>query len=144
MHFNSQQTKLPVLLVHGLDDTGARMRHIHHALQQAGWNAVQAITLEPNDGSSSIESMATQVSHEAQSLRTDTGSAAIDIVGFSMGGVVSRYMIQRLDGHTFVRRFITLSAPHHGTLTAYFRDGEGIQQMRPTSTLLRDLNTAAS
>jgi triacylglycerol lipase len=139
----SQESKLPVLLVHGLDDTGARMQHIRRALQQAGWSSVELLTLEPNDGSASIERMAAQVAHAAQSLRMDTEHAAIDIVGFSMGGVVSRYMIQRMGGHAFVRRFITLSTPHHGTITAYFRAGAGIQQMRPGSALLRDLNTAS-
>jgi triacylglycerol lipase len=143
-HLIEQESKLPVLLVHGLGDTGARMRHIQHALQQAGWTAVQSLTLVPNDGSLSIEGMAAQVAQAAHALRTDSGSAAIDMLGFSMGGVVARYMIQRLDGHTFVRRFITLSAPNHGTLTAYLRNGDGIRQMRPASALLDDLNTAVT
>ncbi len=38
-----------------------------------------------------------------------------------MGGVVSRYYLQRLGGLARVRRFVTISSPHHGTVTAYLR-----------------------
>jgi triacylglycerol lipase len=67
----------------------------------------------------------------------------VDLVGFSMGGIVSRYYVQRLGGINRVQRFITISSPHHGTWIAYCREGVGCIQMRPDSVLLQDLNRDA-
>jgi triacylglycerol esterase/lipase EstA (alpha/beta hydrolase family) len=56
-----------------------------------------------------------------------------------MGGLVSRYYIQRLGGIDRVHRFITISAPHCGTLAAYFSQRPGCVQMRPDSEFIADL-----
>ena len=42
----------------------------------------------------------------------------LDILGFSMGGVIARTWIQRMGGHARTRRFISLGSPQQGTLTA--------------------------
>jgi len=42
-----------------------------------------------------------------------------DIVGFSMGGIVSRYYVQRLWGIDRVQRLHYAGFPHHGTWMAY-------------------------
>ncbi len=57
-----------------------------------------------------------------------------------MGGVVSRYYVQRLGGVERVRRLVTVSSPHHGTAMAYLMGRPGVVQMRPGSALLADLN----
>jgi triacylglycerol lipase len=57
-----------------------------------------------------------------------------------MGGIISRYYLQRLGGLKRCDRFITLSSPHHGSLMAYVRQNPGCVQMRPNSLFLQDLN----
>ena len=57
-----------------------------------------------------------------------------------MGGIVSRYYLQRLGGIKRVQRFITISSPHHGTWTAYLYVRPGTLQMRPNCKFLQDLN----
>lgn len=100
--------------------------------------AVHTIDLAPNDGRATIETLAQQV-EDLIEARIPAGSP-LDLVGFSMGGVVSRYYLQRLGGVERVRRFVSISAPHRGTMTAYLRRLPGTLQMRPGSELLRDLD----
>ena len=66
----------------------------------------------------------------------------IDILGFSMGGIIGRYWIQKFNGYKRTRRFISIGSPHKGTLIAQlvpkypFR---GISEMKLNSKLLREL-----
>jgi len=57
-----------------------------------------------------------------------------------MGGLVTRYYMQRLGGIDRVERYMTISAPHHGTWMAYLLLCRGGVQMRPSSTFLEDMN----
>ena len=57
-----------------------------------------------------------------------------------MGGIVSRYYIQRLGGIDRIQRFITLSSPHRGTWIAHLRQNQGATQMRRWSQFLNQLN----
>jgi triacylglycerol lipase len=129
----------PVLLVPGMMGAAQNFDAMKARLERSGWSAVRAITLEPNDGSLSVPEMALQVGRAAQALRAETGVDQIDIVGFSMGALVTRFWMQRLGGREQVRRFISISGPHAGTLTAFLRPGAGVRQMRPRSRLLRAL-----
>jgi triacylglycerol lipase len=128
----------PVLLVHGIWKSGRAFRAMERYLTKRGF-AVHTIDLVPNDGRAPIETLARQV--EAFVEARIPAGAPLDLVGFSMGGVVSRYYLQRLGGIERVRRFVTISSPHHGTLTAYLRRLPGALQMRPKSEFLRDLDS---
>jgi triacylglycerol lipase len=64
----------------------------------------------------------------------------IDVLGFSMGGIVGRYYTQRLDHRKRVRHLITVGSPHRGTWTAHLLPRNGARQMRPGSRFLRELN----
>jgi triacylglycerol lipase len=100
----------------------------------------RAIDLVPGDGSAPIEQLAAQL---ASFIEAELPAAArFDLVGFSMGGIVSRYYVQRLDGvfGARVRRLVTISSPHHGTAAAYLSKKPGVVQLRPDSPLLADLN----
>ena len=130
----------PILLVHGIDDTGIRFKRVRSFLLAKGFVTVTAMDILPPDGSISIEKMASQVQEATQALQRATQSEKIDIVAYSMGALATRYFIQRQGGCSMVRRFISLAAPHHGTYMAHFRGGAGCRQMRPGSSLLRDLN----
>ncbi|MEO0870251.1 MAG: lipase, partial [Cyanobacteria bacterium J06642_11] len=62
------------------------------------------------------------------------------LLGFSMGGLVSRYYLQRLGGLQRVRQFVGVAVPNYGSTLAWFRWNIGGMQMRPSSPFLTDLN----
>ncbi|MFB2836197.1 esterase/lipase family protein [Floridanema evergladense] len=134
---NSTTKSNPVLLVHGMNDTAAVFYKMAPELAKKGWT-VHDIDLTPNNCDRPLDYLAKQIVRYVE--KTFPPEQPIDIVGFSMGGIVSRYYIQRLGGIDRVQRFITVSSPHHGTVLAYLIDRPGSIQMRPDSPFLADLN----
>jgi triacylglycerol lipase len=128
----------PVLLVHGIWKTHATFRRMARYLTERGFT-VHGLDLTPNDGRAGLDELAGQVAAFIEN--TFPAETPIDLVGFSMGGLVTRYYVQRLGGMERVRRFITISAPHHGSQWAYLRKLPGYLHMRPDSEFLRDLNS---
>jgi triacylglycerol lipase len=130
-----------VVLVHGIYNSGRYMGNMQRLLESRGWT-VYAVSLRPNDASISFEAMAGQLDAFVQ--KNIPGDAKFDLVGFSMGGLVCRYYIQRMRGYARVRRFVTLSTPNHGTIWAWLSGRAGVKEMRPGSALLRELNADPS
>lgn len=124
-------------MVHGIWKSGASFRALSRHLAKRGFD-VHTIDLTPNDGRAGIPELGEQLSAFVEKLLPN--GEPLDLVGFSMGGVVGRYYLQRLGGAERVRRFVTISSPHNGTMTAYLRRLPGALQMRPDSELLRELN----
>jgi triacylglycerol lipase len=125
----------PVLLIHGIDDTALLFRRLRHHLEQRGWR-VHDLDLVPNNGAAGLDELALQVSSYAKA----NFDGAFDLVGFSMGGIVARYYVQRLAEPGRVQRLVTISSPHRGTWTGFLRNNKGARQLRPGSEFLRDLH----
>ncbi len=138
---HSSDQRNPVLLVHGINDTGAIFHKMAPYLTQMGWS-VYDLDLIPSNGELGLDQLAGQVVDYIAA--TFSPEQPLDLVGFSMGGIVSRYYVQRLGGINRIQRFITLASPHNGTWTAYFRSGLGCIQMTPGSTFLQELNQDAA
>lgn len=71
----------------------------------------------------------------------------IDLLGFSMGGVIVRTWIQLLGGHRRARRFHCVGSPQRGTWAAQPVPGRllrGIADMKRGSDLLRQLDADLS
>lgn len=109
------------------------------ALEAAKIAPTLAVNLAPNDGRAPLAALAAQVDAAAHRLAREVGEARIDLVGFSMGALVSRYWIQRLGGRALVRRYVSICGPHAGTANAYALPFAGVRDMRPGSALLADL-----
>ncbi|MCT7967576.1 triacylglycerol lipase [Laspinema sp. D1] len=137
---NQDNPKNPVMLVHGIWDTSDIFSKISPVLTELGWS-VYSLNLIPNDSSIGLDRLAEQLSNFID--QTLGGDRPFDLIGFSMGGIVSRYYLQRLGGIERVQRFISISAPNHGTVTAYALPLPGCLQMRPKSPFLEDLNRDA-
>ena len=127
----------PVLLIHGFKDDARKMEKLRRHLESHGFHA-EAVNLRPSLGQAGMEELAAQVAEFAEERFGPF--AAMDVVGFSMGGLVARYYVQKLGGADRVRRLITLASPHHGTLLAWCIPNPGCRQMRPGSAFLRELN----
>ncbi|MEO0456579.1 MAG: alpha/beta fold hydrolase [Cyanobacteria bacterium P01_A01_bin.114] len=132
-----ESVKNPVVLVHGLWNTVNIFWKLRSHLENQGW-PIYALNLSPNNGDVGIEVLAQQLhTFIAQQFEP---CQAIDLLGFSMGGLISRYYLQRLGGVGQVKRFVAVSTPHHGSMMAWFRQNPGGVQMRPGSRFLKALN----
>ncbi len=134
---NSLEQRNPVVLVHGLTDTNVIFKPMTAYLQKHGWS-VHSVNLLPSNGDCELDLLAEQLDTFINSALHD--QQPFDLIGFSMGGIVSRYYVQRLGGLDRVQRFITIASPHNGTLTAHLSQRPGCVQMRPNSPFLNDLN----
>ena len=69
----------------------------------------------------------------------------VDVVGFSMGGLVARYAaapadVTGFDRHLHVNQLYTLSTPHRGARSAILGIDRAVQQMTAESVFLADLD----
>jgi triacylglycerol lipase len=126
-----------VVLVHGIWDTAKIFRSLSQVLKSNGFEPL-AFDLKPSNGDLGLDQLATQVAAFIE--ENIPPEEQFDLVGFSMGGLVSRYYVQRLGGIERVRRLITISSPHRGTLWALTGGNPGSRQMQPGSDFLTDLN----
>ena len=127
----------PVLLIHGIFDTIRIFEKMSRYLKKLGWE-VYSLNLVPNYGILGLDKLAEQVADYVN--KTFPPNQPLGLIGFSMGGIVSRYYVQRLGGIDKVENFITISAPHNGTLTGYALNLAAPIQMRPKSNFLENLN----
>lgn len=129
-----------VILAHGIFDTERVFKRLIRALKAQGFNP-QAIRFRPNTGRGGLPRLAQQLADFVEEHRRD--DEKVLLVGFSMGGIVSRYYLQRLGGLNKVARFIAVSSPHHGTQVGRIALNKGARELRPGSALLTDLKRDA-
>lgn len=130
----------PLVLVHGLLDTPQVFDRLRETL--AGRRAELLIPSLPlRLGLTPIEAAAREL---AERIEAEHGRhTPIDLLGFSIGGVIARTWIQHQGGHRRTRRFLSVGSPQQGTLTAWpwpRRLFRGLAELRQGSALLRDLN----
>ena len=125
----------PVILVHGIYSSGRDLTRLARHLEREG-RTVLRLDLTPCDGGCGLDELACQLD---TFVRENVPSGKFDLVGFSMGGLVSRYYVQRLGGVDRVEHFVTLAAPHNGTLMAGANRLPGVVQMRRGSPFIREL-----
>lgn len=126
-----------VVLVHGIFDTGKIFTSMARYFEERGLRTL-APSLRPSSGAQGLEALARQLKH---CIDTEVApEETLDLIGFSMGGLISRYYLQRLGGLERVRRFVAISVPQHGSLWAWALPNQGCRQMRPGSTFLQDIN----
>lgn len=126
-----------VLMVHGITDTGKIFQSLSHLLKENGFQP-HTIDLIPSIGTADLRDLAKQVKSYIDNQFEE--EEKIILIGFSMGGLVTRYYLQRLNGIKNTHKYITISAPNNGTYTAHLLPLKGIKQMRPKSNFLQDLN----
>jgi len=127
---------IPVVLLHGWKDDARKMERLARHLRAQG-REVHPISVVPSLGEVGLDMLAGQLQRAIdERFRAEQ---KIDLAGFSMGGLVCRYYLQRLCGLERVRRFVTISTPHRGSFWAWFSSNPGCRQMRPGSVFLKDL-----
>lgn len=134
-------TSPPLVLVHGLLDSPAVFNKLRQALgERRPHLLIPALPLR--FGLTPIEQAAELLGGHIQA--TFGMEQPIDLLGFSIGGVIARSWIQLLEGHQRTRRFISVGSPQQGTLTAQPWPGrvfKGIAGLKWGSGLLERLNS---
>lgn len=126
----------PVVLLAGIWDSLAVLDRMCAYLQAQGRTPYR-FEYSPRNGKAGLDALARQLDCFIED-RFPHGET-IDLAGFSMGGLVARYYVQRPAHAGRVERLITISSPHKGTWTAYCLGRAGVRQMRPGSDFLRGL-----
>jgi len=134
---NKGTDRHPVLLIPGIFKTSKVFHNLSAYLTKQGW-AVHSLDFSINNGTLELEDLAKEIAIYIE--KNFAPEENLDLVGYSMGGLVCRYYVQQLGGIGRVKRLVTISAPHYGTWTAYLLNRSGCVQMRPGSTFLKDLN----
>jgi triacylglycerol lipase len=127
----------PIVLAHGMWDTASVFEKLKPFLEARG-HKVYSFDMVPSNGEAPLEVLAEQLANFID--RTFDPGQRLDLLGFSMGGIVSRYYLQRLGGLDRTDRFVTVSSPHNGTTVAELGFLPGAKQMRVGSPFLQDLN----
>ncbi len=136
----SDSRKIParrVVLVHGIFQSQWRCFGFLRKDLEARGIEVLVPSLKPADGREGLPVMAEQLKREIDA-RFGTDEPVV-VIGFSMGGLISRHYLQALGGAKRCDAFFSISTPHHGTKMAQLFYGKGAQQMRPGSELLKEL-----
>jgi len=129
----------PIILIHGLWNTSSIFSSITSKLDDIGIEYF-APTLKHSFGMTSILDLTNKLNElilEKYGLEKE-----IDILGFSMGGIIGRYWLQKFNGCKRTRRLISIGSPHKGTLMAQLIPRypyRGISEMKINSKFLREL-----
>jgi len=126
-------------LIHGLWNTSSIFSSITSKLDDIGIEYF-APTVENSYGTSSILDLSYKLNElilEKYGIEKE-----IDILGFSMGGIIGRLWLQKFNGYRRTKRFISIGSPHKGTLMAQLIPKypfKGISEMKINSKFLRGL-----
>jgi len=127
----------PILLLHGLVDNRSIFTLLRRQLRRRGFGRIW--TMNYQIWTSDVRSAARRLGETIDAICEQTGYERIHVIGHSMGGLVARYYVQRLDGDHRVHTLVTLGTPHRGTHAARLVPRGVCRQLRPGSDVLTEL-----
>lgn len=137
----SASARDPILFVHGFSGAAWNWDVMIDRLEADGYPAAKLRAIDYNSAQSNAAT-AREVSKEVQELKAATGSAQVDIVSHSMGGLSSRYYLRNLGGTASVDDWVSIGGPNHGTWTAVACSLlDSCREMVPGSSFLGALNS---
>lgn len=105
----------PVVLLHGFAMNRTNWIWLGRRLARRGIGPLYGTTyFSPQSVRRSAEHLARFVDE----VRAREQCERVDIVAHSLGGVVARYYVERLDGARKIGRVVTIGSPHKGTVIA--------------------------
>lgn len=139
----AESTHNPVIFIHGYGGSSSDVSAIKPNLVANGYAESEIYSLAfTNDLSN--QTIAAKLSTLVDTVRTNTGADKVDLIGYSMGSLSSRYYIKSLGGDVKVEHWVSIAGPNHGTSQAYWcwvvTSSKGCPQMAPNSTFLKNLN----
>lgn len=131
----------PVLLVHGFAHNRSGWYVLDKSLRRRGFTSVH--TFNYNPWRHTVAELGRQLARRVDEIKALTGADKVDVIGHSLGGIVTRWYVQELGGDAHVRTAITVASPHEGTVVARLARGPVASQLLPGSPLLRRLAASA-
>lgn len=141
---SASKQRHPVLIIQGFLAPTLSNVVIKTRLQQAGFIAEDVPLGGLNAGD--IRESARIVEMSVNAMRSRAGTKKVDIIGISMGGLIGLHYMRKLGGDAYVRRFISIGTPFHGTHFARWMRlltlgrATGAEQMIPGSDFLQELH----
>ena len=127
---------IPVVLVHGYFSNRGYFRKLVQRLEARGVGPV----FTPNFSAAfaTIEDFVAELHREIERIAAATGQQKVVLVCHSMGGLAARaYLCSH--GSARVKKLVTISSPHHGTVHALLGAGANARQMHRRSKFLQEL-----
>jgi triacylglycerol esterase/lipase EstA (alpha/beta hydrolase family) len=126
----------PIILLHGFMLTQTSWLLLGHRLRRRGIGPLYATTYFSLQ---SVRASAEQLAAFVDEVCARHGTERVDIIAHSMGGVVARYFIERLDGARRLGRLITIASPHKGTRMGRWGLVTGARDLIADSSLMGEL-----
>lgn len=109
----------PVILAHGTDATaysdyaaiGPRLKADGYCVFAVNYGGKQ---VGKRFGTEDMNVSAAQVAAFVERVRTSTGAAKVDLVGYSQGATVTRMFVNRLGGAAVVDKWVGIASPTYG------------------------------
>ena len=142
----TQPGQPPVILCHGFLGTRGTMLPMTKRFQSDG-----RVVFSYHHGTfqtRSLRSSAQRFVEQLERLQNELGVEQFDVVGFSMGGLVSLHAVKFLQASRMVRRMALLGSPVDGTWVGLAGAAvigavsQSVWQVLPMSPFLRDLREA--
>ena len=127
----------PIILVHGLVDNRSIFTLLRRALRRRGFGRVMTLNYSPF--TQDVRSVAQRLAQLVEKTCEETGYERVHVIGHSLGGVIARYYVQKLDGDARVHTLCTLGSPHAGTFAAHLLPQKVVKQLRPGSDVMNEL-----
>ena len=123
--------------MHGLVDNRSVFSVMHRSLRRRGFTDVCTWNYSPL--LTDIARGAADLGAHIERICEQTGHDRVHVVGHSLGGLISRYYVQRRGGDRRVESLVTLGTPHQGSVWAHVVPTPLIRQLRPGSPVLQEL-----
>ena len=130
-----------IILIHGLWDNP---RVFDRLIKKLRFYDVQILTPHMRHGFGKIDINDLAIALDDYISTKVPENVTLDLVGFSMGGLIARVWLQKMGGTSRTNRFISIGSPHKGTILAQVMPTslmKGIGQMKRGSSFLVELNS---
>lgn len=129
---------VPIVLIPGLAVDVSVFAVLQRALADCGAGPMVPFGYSPLI--TDVRAAAVDLAEAVDQVREGTRAPRVHLVGHSLGGLIARYFVQRLDGHTRVDVVVTVATPHGGTIAAWLLSPLPlVRQLRPGSDLFTEL-----
>jgi pimeloyl-ACP methyl ester carboxylesterase len=131
----------PILLLHGLVDNRSIFTVLRRALRRRGFGRIW--TMNYHVLTQDVRAAAKRLAATVEAICEQTGYERIHVIGHSMGGIIARYYVQRMDGDARVHTLVTLGSPHGGTRAAHLLPRGVLRQLTARSDVIAELASPA-
>lgn len=148
MKRNTKNPPRPIVIAGGIHDPGFIAPKIARRIRSMTSSDAEILSVSFFAGSFSFDDCRERLIRKVQETWPSDDpkeTIEVDVIGFSMGGLVARYAaIESDEGMRLrVRRLFTISAPHQGARLANLPTlDRRVKAMRPESSFLKELDAA--